>query len=452
MDKNEIKEALRKEILKEAGQLAEALAEETGNLLKEENPKAYEEAVKKMMLEFNGRMMAKALEQIDDEVVKKKKSRGHHVVEENGEALPFRCNGRVDRKGRKQVTIDTTVGGLHLHRETGQCKECHFSGGFLDEFLQITPQKMTLGLASAVGICGTCESYESASKILRETVLMEIDDNRVGATLMHLAERAEPWVMAEGEELEKYVSELPEGKIDLYVGVDGGRIRIRDLGWKEPVEAVVWWYDPETENRKKFVFGDPKSKEAILGTLDRFIKKAQLTNPELTLIIIADGAEWIWDWARTYKHAIKILDYYHLKEKVSETAKALHPRSAKQAEEWRKDIMDDLWLGRVRKVMNRLDRITFFPTEPGKAKAEAVRKLTVYLKNHKAMIDYLEHDCNCRHIGSGIVESTCKQLFNMRLKGAGMFWSYEGAKAVIQLRCLYISDRWHLLWENCKSA
>ena len=46
-------------------------------------------------------------------------------------------------------------------------------------------------------------------------------------------------------------------------------------------------------------------------------------------------------------------------------------------------------------------------------------------------------------IGSGVIEATCKQLVQLRLKRNGMRWKKNGAHCILQLRCHYLSDRWN---------
>jgi len=45
-------------------------------------------------------------------------------------------------------------------------------------------------------------------------------------------------------------------------------------------------------------------------------------------------------------------------------------------------------------------------------------------------------------IGSGATESAVRQIVNMRLKGAGMFWKIENAEAFLHLRCYLKARRW----------
>lgn len=45
-------------------------------------------------------------------------------------------------------------------------------------------------------------------------------------------------------------------------------------------------------------------------------------------------------------------------------------------------------------------------------------------------------------IGSGVVESACKQIVSERMKLAGMRWKKPGAQAVMTLRCIKLSNIW----------
>jgi hypothetical protein len=50
-------------------------------------------------------------------------------------------------------------------------------------------------------------------------------------------------------------------------------------------------------------------------------------------------------------------------------------------------------------------------------------------------------------IGSGTVESGCKQLVTMRMKGPGMHWSRFGAENMLALRAAYLSNTWDDAWK-----
>ena len=55
---------------------------------------------------------------------------------------------------------------------------------------------------------------------------------------------------------------------------------------------------------------------------------------------------------------------------------------------------------------------------------------------------YPEYRAKGLQIGSGTVESGCKHVIGARLKGAGMIWNVEGARAVAKVRARLRSGRW----------
>jgi len=450
MDKNSVKDAVMQVAQAEIEQLVETLADRCGELIDNRDPKEFEGQFAFEIKSFGARLLGRALEAMEPAVVVEIRKGGHALRDPEEGALPCACTGVLDLKGHKEITWDTTLGKVQLWRQTGQCRACGRWLGLLDEFLEVTPQRITLGLASAVALAGTCEAYAPASAILQECLHQTFDDNRIRATVLEVAKRAEGWVTLSGPELEETAKSLPTTKpLTVYVGVDGGRVQIVNEGWKEPCEGVIWWTDPGSGRRERIAVGDVTNKEAVLGALDRWIQCARKRNPKLTLVIIADGAPWIWKWARKYRKAIKILDYYHLKERVWKAADGVYERDREMAQGWVDAIMDGLWAGGVREVIETLEHMREFCVFPAAdPKDKAMLSLIEFLDDREDLIDYARHRAADRTIGSGIVESTCKQLFNMRLKGPGMRWSRAGAQAIIHLRCLHITGRWANLWRR----
>ena len=51
-------------------------------------------------------------------------------------------------------------------------------------------------------------------------------------------------------------------------------------------------------------------------------------------------------------------------------------------------------------------------------------------------------------IGSGVVESACKQIVSERMKLSGMRWLKEGGQRTMTLRCLLLSGIWDTFYET----
>ncbi len=66
-------------------------------------------------------------------------------------------------------------------------------------------------------------------------------------------------------------------------------------------------------------------------------------------------------------------------------------------------------------------------------------------------MQYLELREDSFPIGSGIVESACKQ-FRARFTGAGMWWSRAGAERLIPTRASVMSHRFDEVWSNAYNS
>ena len=76
---------------------------------------------------------------------------------------------------------------------------------------------------------------------------------------------------------------------------------------------------------------------------------------------------------------------------------------------------------------------------------------------HAAIRDRMRYDL-CRKlglsVGSGVVESACKQIGGSRFKQAGCHWSKAGANALLAVKCCLKNNRWSdfLEWRACSAA
>jgi len=79
---------------------------------------------------------------------------------------------------------------------------------------------------------------------------------------------------------------------------------------------------------------------------------------------------------------------------------------------------------------------------------EALEGLIAYLRPRVAITDYVDYQARGLTIGSGIMESTCKQLVGQRLKGNGRQWSEGGAVAMTALIGQRINRSWDVFWAS----
>jgi len=70
-----------------------------------------------------------------------------------------------------------------------------------------------------------------------------------------------------------------------------------------------------------------------------------------------------------------------------------------------------------------------------------------YYKSHQKRMKYKEGRKRNEPLGSGAIESTCRQL-QCRMKRCGQFWSSRGDEALLCLEVFWRNDRWQRLFPH----
>jgi hypothetical protein len=159
------------------------------------------------------------------------------------------------------------------------------------------------------------------------------------------------------------------------------------------------------------------------------------------VVIVGDGAEWIWNRVGMFPIRCEILDFWHALEHAWEFARLRYGEGSKQGDRWVHRIAEDLRAGKVRQVITHLKRL--HPSRP-----ELREKLDDLIRYYDDNADRMRYDEYLRRgygIGSGAVESAHKQVVHARMRQAGMRWSEAGARRLLALRLLLLNDEWTLL-------
>ena len=87
-----------------------------------------------------------------------------------------------------------------------------------------------------------------------------------------------------------------------------------------------------------------------------------------------------------------------------------------------------------------------------KSAAEVAEKAEKYLRHYRRYMDYAAMKEQNYPIGSGVVESACKQIVSERMKLSGMRWLRPGAQRAMTLRCILLSGVWAVVYKNFLSS
>lgn len=163
-------------------------------------------------------------------------------------------------------------------------------------------------------------------------------------------------------------------------------------------------------------------------------------------LVIADGAVWIWRLADDrFKDARQRLDFYHAVQHLAAVGRALFGEDKDKLKGWLRPLARQLKNQSSIKVIHQLEEI--LDGLPAGTAAAAVQKEVNYFHEHQDRMDYRAGRQRGEPIGSGAIESTCRQT-QCRFKRSGQYWSQEGDEALLCLETFWRNNRWHLLFPH----
>jgi hypothetical protein len=164
------------------------------------------------------------------------------------------------------------------------------------------------------------------------------------------------------------------------------------------------------------------------------------------VLVIGDGAMWIWRLADDrFGEARQRLDFYHAVQHLAAVGRALFGEDRARLKRWLRPLAHQLKHQSSVKVVAQLEEI--LARQPAGATAQAVEKEVNYFHEHQHRMDYRAACRQGEPIGSGAVESTCRQ-YQCRFKRPGQYWSRQGDEALLCLETFWRNGRWHLLFPH----
>jgi hypothetical protein len=224
----------------------------------------------------------------------------------------------------------------------------------------------------------------------------------------------------------------------LYGSLDGAFVPI-DQEWKE-AKLISWYqvatpYGQDDLHAQEIEYYASLEEAAAFGELVWATGVRRQADRAPELIFVCDGAAWIWKLVERYfPTAIQIVDWYHACQYLYPVADALFACPEQQTQ-WVADMQELLWAGEVAAVIHTVQRALA-------AAGGAGQKLITYYQHNRERMRYAAFRQEQYYIGSGTVESGCKQVVGMRLKRSGATWSLSGAAATAKARAAWLSGSW----------
>ena len=240
--------------------------------------------------------------------------------------------------------------------------------------------------------------------------------------------------------------------------VDGWQVRQRGPGWglqKTQQNRVEWhemkmgvYYQVEQAGVKENGRGELVEK-VVVSTLGEPLELDQRLHWEAQraglgrarqLEVLGDGAAWIWHLQQErWAQAVAVLDFYHGSEHVWELGRTLCGETKAQA--WVKPLLHQLRHGQEKKALKKIAGLS----APKGLRGQTVRREQNYFAGHEQRMSYQRIADRGWPIGSGAVESACRQR-QCRFKGSGQFWTAPGLVHLCALEEARQNHHWEELW------
>jgi len=385
------------------------------------------------------------------------------------------CGGELHYQRMRTAKVISVFGRVTYERAYYAGCGCQQGQAPLDEQFGLEPGAVTAGLAALLGLAGIEFSYDQSPKWLQAYLLFDVSENTVRSETEQMgalqAQQEEELIQHTQDEVVLQERQRHPGSVPprLYGSMDAAKVRIqpRIKQGQEAEEHEDWrdmkvlcWFETETvplAQRSKRQRQKVQREQIPLRAknmryfcditeAENFGKLLWATgctvNADLSpeLIFLGDGAVWIWNLvAKYYPNAIQIVDWYHAEEYLEDLAVAAFPDLSERTA-WLEGLTQTLWDGQVEQVISACKALA-----PSGGEA---RKAVTYFYNNAERMRYDQFRAAGYMIGSGTVESGCKQIVTHRLKLPGAQWTVTGAVQTAKARAAWLSGQWQTLCDQ----
>jgi hypothetical protein len=396
------------------------------------------------------------------------------VAEEAHATVPEcpRCGQPMSYHDARPVSWLAHWGRLQASPTRYRCSPCKQERRPLLDLLGVEPGRICGSLARRLGLLAAVAPYELAARLAQLLLGVTISAMGVWRVAQRLGQAAANYSEALSQYHADSRSEAVSGeqaRLAVILGVDGCtlgmqvRTHRRRRVSTEPLPALPVIEQGHFREVKTGVLLLPSERVetspgrrsvvrrflvTCLGEADEIFRRlyAQLrelgwVGPHTVVVIVGDGAEWIWNRATMFVNRCEILDFWHALEHAWTFARLRYGEDSAQADRWVHQIAEHLRAGKVKEVIAALKRLRP-QTEELRA---SLQSLISYYSENAGRMRYDEYLRLGYGIGSGAVESAHKQVVHARLRQAGMRWSEVGARRLLALRLLLLNGDWALL-------
>jgi hypothetical protein len=386
-----------------------------------------------------------------------------------GPSLACACGGEVHYQRQREASLLSVFGRVKYRRGYYAGCECGQGQVPLDKALGLTPGGVSAGLAELLALAGIELAFDQSRRWIEKYLLFPVSENTIRAATEERGARqqAEEHALQQHTQQESWlqdrlrtVSDIPKR---LYGSIDAAKVRIEGRTPEEKaIQTEAWrdvkvgcWYQlervPPSQYSRRQQHKYDREQAVYRATHLRYycdIAEAKMFGTLLwargcqvkadlapELIFVCDGAVWIWKLVSLYyPQAVQIVDWYHALEHLEKVASLAFPSKASERQTWLEQTTEALWNGQIQDVIRACQALI-----PGD---EKIQTEALYFVNNAERMDYAHFRAAGYAIGSGTVESACKQIVTQRLKKAGAQWLVDGAIRTAKARAAWLSGEW----------
>jgi len=353
--------------------------------------------------------------------------------EEEPASVVCGCGNTAKSKEREFRTIVTLAGTHKISRRKYHCRVCGAWGAPRDRLLGIGSSNYSAGVVALTSEVAAGFPFEASEDFLARRFGLDLCYKQV----QRLAERT--GLVVSNDELDLARS----------VAVDKAAVLSRERPKRLTVSAdgLMVNSDGSWTEMKCASFISEEHGRSTIATMERAEKFGELLYLEAArrgapnaeeLVFVADGAAWIWNLAaHHFPNAVEIVDWYHATQHLWQVANAWHGDGTRRARNWVKRNKARLMEDGADRVVSSIKQ--WNPTDEDSQKVK--RENLHYFKTNANRMLYGTYRELDYPIGSGSVESACKQYGEGRLKQAGMRWKRPGIEAIAHLRSAVLNGR-----------
>jgi len=364
------------------------------------------------------------------------------------------CGGKMPYVRRRPAQLRTMFGQIEVKRAYYLCADCHQGCCPLDERLGLRPNALSAELERLAAMTGVLLPFGKGRNLFEALTLVGLSDQALdkatqayGATI---ARQEEAWRATAYDQEELQRRKRRERKpLRLYGAIDATKVHTRatdEYPWRD-LKVGAWFeargQPPRTPDGQWRIQAENSHYYADICAAAEFGSlmwatgvqhQAQLAQE---LIILGDGAEWIWNLvSEHFPKAIQILDWFHATAYLTPVAKAAFS-AAEEQEAWTNQAKQALWDGKTDQVIT-----TCLDLAGKEDSSDPAFVAARYFHQNRARMHYPDYRRQGFQIGSGTIESAAKQIGTMRMKVPGATWNEISARQVAKARAAYLSNQW----------